>query len=231
MNKYSKIINIILIFIMSVYLFAATNDLQKSFLNAEAILAGWESSYSVINTMRVSYCQRLIDYQPPANNPNEPYPVKFMYVERIEDQGSRYYMRYSTVSDGFNRPEKLFEYAFDGKVTQTYFGKERHGSIITGLQGIHSENCNHLKRYMIQNRVPVPDLKDEYPNGVPELAFVLRNGIKRGACTIRPNLESVAGQLCHVIELTSYVTYEDKQIKAKKLYWLAHNKGMCLMRY
>jgi len=224
---------LILITVISVFLSAAANDIQKSFLDVKAILAGWESSYAGIRTMRLSYCQRVLDYQPPANNPNERSPVKYEYVERVEDNGPCYHMRYSKVADGFNRPEKLIEHAFDGKVTQTYFGNERHGSIIAGLQGTYAENCNHLKRYMLLSRIPRPNLKDEYPDGVPELALTLRSGIKGEACSVsvRPNLESIAGELCHIIDFKSFSIVGKDKIEIKKVYWLAHDKGMCLMKY
>ena len=203
----------------------------KSYLDAEQILHGWEKSYAGIKTLRVSYYRQVIDYHPPANNPDESAPVKHMHMERIDELGPRFHIRYSSAAEGFNRPKKVIEYAFDGNISQEYLGADRHGSIMAGLRGKFGENYNRIRHYMFINRIPRPDLKEEYPDGVPEFSLTLRNGIKRGACTIRPNLESAAGELCHIIELTSSVIYEEKEIKAKNLYWLAHNKGMCLIKY
>ena len=207
-------------------------DSAKSFLDAEAILAGWESSYAGIRTMRVSYCTRLVDYQPPANNPDEPPPVKYQHIERVED-GKRYHIRYSIAEDGFDRPESLMEHAFDGKTTREYWGSTTHGSIVSGLTGRNVETENHLKSYMLLKTHPTPAfLKDEYPNGVPELALMLKLGITRGIVIVRPKLESVSGQSCHVIELTGHgKDHQGIPRQIKQLFWMAHNKGMCLMKY
>ncbi|HUU16988.1 MAG TPA: redoxin domain-containing protein [Sedimentisphaerales bacterium] len=210
------------------------SDSAKSFLDAKAILAGWESTYGSIRTMRVSYIHQLVDYQPPANNPDQPHPVKYNHVERVEDQGRRYHMRLSMTEDGFDRPESLMEHAFDGKTTREYWGGTTHGSIVLGLTGRGVEKQNHLKEYMRLFKEPTPAyLKDEYPNGVPALALTLKLGMTRGIVIVRPKLESVAGQLCHVVEVTLPGRRDHKGIpqQIKELFWMAHNKGMCLMKY
>ena len=212
-------------------------DSAKSLLDAEAILAGWERSYAGIRTMRVSYCTRLVDYQPPARNPNEPPPVKYMHVERVE-QGNRFHLRYSTAEDGFDRPESLMEHAFDGKITREYWGSTKHGSIVAGLIGRNTETMNDLKVYMLLRRRLVGSRNAsgtyliEDPNSKPDLSRTLSYAIPRSMISVLPKLEYVGSQLCHVIEVT--VPGKDHKgipRQIKQLFWIAHDKGMCLMKY
>jgi len=216
---------------------APTNnfDPPKSFLNSKEILADWESTYASIRTMSVSYCTTLVDYQPPAKKPDIDMTdlVKYQHVQRVED-GKRYHMRFSKAEDGFDRPESLTEYAFNGKTTQEYFGSSKHGSIFAGLEGSFAETVNDLKAYMLltTRHTTLADIRAEYPNGAPELSITFKKGMTRGIISVRPNLESVAGELCHVVE----VVLPGKDHKGiprqiKQLFWMAHDKGMCLMKY
>jgi peroxiredoxin len=211
------------------------SDVPKSFMDAETILTNWESSYAGIRTMRVSYCTTLVDYQPPAKKPDIDMTdlVKYQHVQRVED-GERYHIRLSTAEDGFNRPESLTEYAFNGKTTKEYFGSSKHSSIFTGLEGSYAETVNDLKDYMqLRTRqTTLADIRAEYPNGAPELSITFKKGVTRGIIAVRPNLESVAGELCHIVE----VTLPGKDHKGiprqiKQLFWMADDKGMCLMKH
>jgi hypothetical protein len=198
------------------------SDPAKSFLDVAAILKAWESTYGGIRTIRVSYSHRLVDYRPPANNPDEPAPVAYSHVERVE-HGERYHIRYSTAEDAFDMPQSLMEHAFDGKTTREYWGQTKSGRIVPGPTGRDVENKNHLKDYMLLDAQRIRSYLDEYPNGVPTLVLLFRELMS--SAVVRPNLESVAGQLCHAVEVSD-VRHENKY-----LLWLAHDKGMCLMRY
>ncbi len=198
----------------------------ESFLDADALLAGWESTYGSIKTMSVSYYYRLVDYKPPKNNPNEPSPIAYEYLERVED-GNRYHVRCSTAKDGFDRPENITEHAFDGKIAQEYWGVTKHGTIQTGLTGRGVESLNYLKNFMLLEPMMVQgSLAEEYPNGVPR--FILRFRTLKSTAVIRPRLESVAGQWCHVVELSNI---KGPPGETKHIFWMAHDKGMCLMKY
>ena len=219
------------VIVVSTRLTIATSDLHKSFLDAASILNGWESSYGSIRTMKVAYKSILEDYQPPADNPDVLSLVKYFYVERIES-GKRHHTRLSITEDGFERPESLMEYAFNGEVTQEYLGSTKHGSIVSGLLGKSVETDNYLKQYMLLDTSPAPeDMKDEYPNGVPEMVRTIKLGIAKGKVTVRPRLESVAGQLCHVIDFIRRGESDGVDVQIKSTFWLAHDKGMCLMKY
>jgi hypothetical protein len=57
----------------------------------------------------------------------------------------------------------------------------------------------------------------EYPNGIPRFSYELR--LAKG-WSVRPNLELVGGQWCHVVEIEGLETI-----------WVAHDKGMLPMKY
>jgi hypothetical protein len=232
MKMFIALWGLIVILAVSVCLPAGAGNSEKSFLNAEAILAAWESTYASITTMRVSYVHRLADYQPLPNKPAELGLVRYEHVERVE-HGKRYHMRFSMAADGFNMPENLMEHAFNGKNTQEYWGSTTHGSIVPGLTGRGVETTNHLKTYMLLDTRRTPaNLKEEYPSGIPTLARILKWGMNGGKVAVRPSLESVAGQLCHVVEVTEDGR-DSKRIprQIKHVLWMAHDRGMCLMKY
>jgi len=217
----------IVIGVMSIYAIGGTADQSESFMDFDALLAGSESTYGSIKTMRVSYSYRLVDYKPPINDPNMPAPVAYQHVERVED-GKRYHIRYSLAEDGFDRPESLMEHAFDGKITREYWGSRKNGTICTGLTGRDVEHMNRFKEFTLTEPQIAPDyLKEEYPNGVT--MFILLSILRKSSAVIRPYLETVAGQPCHVVELSNI---KGRQPGSKKdIFWLAHDKGMCLMKY
>lgn len=232
MRKNTVFGSFIVITFFSVYMFAATSDSHRAFLDAEAILAGWESTYTSIRTMRVSYSYVMVDFQPPKtsidNQEEQPLiPVKYDHVERIEE-GKRYHIRYSLAEDGLKNHEQIVESAFNGKATQRYHSSTRSGSIRLGQMGRYEEWKNDLKTIMFLDTSKTPDvLKDEYPNGIPQLVKWFKLGKLRGKVTVRPNLESVAGQSCHVVEIADHNSAE----QIKQVFWMAHDKGMCLMKY
>jgi len=226
----------IVIAAMSMGLVAATSDSQRAFLDDEAILAGWESTYGSIRTMRFSYVNRLVDFQPsqtPEDNPDEPppNPVKYKHVERIEE-GKHYHLRYSLAEVGFDNPEWLVEFAFNGKNTQSYMGSTKGGMIAPGQRGGSEETDNGLKKFMFLTNRNTPDvLKDEYPNGIPQIAFSFKIGKLKRKVIVRPNLEYVAGQPCHVVEIIYDYDVRGKTTEIKKVFWMAHDRGMCPMKF
>ena len=204
----------------------------KSFLDDAEILARWEKTYGRIRSMRVSYRTLLVEFRPPQTPGDdldeEPrVPLKHSQVERIE-QGKRYHVRYSLAEDGLNNSEWLVEFAFDGKITQSYMGSTERGVVSLEQRGGSEETMNMPKEFMFLKNHKAPDvLRDEYPDGVPELARSFRFGKLRGKVVVRPNLEPVVGQSCHVVEISD----PNSVRQGKQVYWMAHDKGMCLMKY
>ena len=217
---------------ISVCLFATANDSHRSFLDVEAILAAWESTYGSIRTMSVSYSNALEEYRPPASDLEKTPPVKYTHVKRVES-GKRYHIVYSYDEAGFDNPESLTECAFDGTVSRHFWAGMEGGMIVSGLTGKNLEEENRLKKYMLLDTYSSPaHLKDEYPNGVPRFVFMLKMGISKGSVKVYSNLESVAGQLCHVVEVVLPGS-DHKGIprQIRQLFWMSHDNGMCLMKY
>ncbi len=235
-NIYLRFGGVVVISVISVCPIVAKNDSRDSFLDAESIVDAWESTYISIKSMRVSYNTVLIDYQSPARDPNASPPSKGRHVERVEE-GKRFHIRFSNAEDGFEKPESLIEQAFDGKTTWAYWGQDTHGTIHTGLTGRGVETENDLKVYMFletwEGRV---GSKFEFLNGQLELAVKFRKRFINGGITVRPKLEYVSDQLCHVVELVTTALHrtDEGQIEegqSKEVFWMAHEKGMCVMKY
>jgi hypothetical protein len=64
------------------------------------------------------------------------------------------------------------------------------------------------------------------PNALPRFREIFRwASIKKFAVTVRPELETVAGKLCHVVEVTN-----PKGIIAHRI-WVTHECGMLPLKY
>ena len=108
--EFSIFGSFVVIAAMSTNLIVGTSDSQTAFLDDEAILTGWESTYGSIRTMKFSYVNRLVDFQSPQTPSNNldgiPFnPVKNKHVERIEE-GKRYHLRYSLAEDPLKQVKK-----------------------------------------------------------------------------------------------------------------------------
>jgi hypothetical protein len=197
------------------------SEAPKAFLDVDSILEGWESSYTGIKTMNVSYSEQVLDAKPPESDPHRlDRLVRWQHVERTE-QGKRYHIRYSMAEDGFDKPETIMEHAFDGKRTQDYWPDKGYGTIAPGMTGRDVENKNLLRYYMLLDpRGRTRKYAEQYPDGIPKFS----RRLKSPYATVRPELESIAGQLCHVVE-TSY------EGKVSYRIWVAHDKGFLPMKY
>ncbi len=130
------------------------------------------------------------------------------------------------------------EHAFDGKITREYSARDKHGSIVAGLIGRDTETKNDLKVYMLLRRRLVGGRNEsgtyliEDPNSKPDLSRTLSYAIPRSMISVLPKLEYVGSQLCHVIEV-KVPGKDHKGIprQIKQVFWMAHDKGMCLMKY
>ncbi|MGD2094541.1 MAG: hypothetical protein PVH77_05995 [Phycisphaerales bacterium] len=205
----------------------------EAFLDVATMLKIWEDNYAHFNSMQVSYTERVLEAVPAAADPNiYDNLVKVTHVERIE-QGSRFHVRYSTAEDGFAQPYTTIEGAFDGEITREYFASQKSGMIIRGMIGRNTEMMNILKIYMLlykrrlQKENPSGPFKIywiENPNSQAELSRILSSKILVSTVSVLPKLESIAGQLCHVLE----ITHIDNTIYK---IWLAHEKGMLPLKY
>lgn len=206
---------------------------QKAFLDVNTILETWQQNYGNIKSMQVSYTERVLEKKSPASDPNflDTHLVMLMRLERVEE-GNRYHARYSLAQDGFAKPENILEYAFDGSKTRSYIGMRRAGTIQSGQTANGIEVKNILKEYMLLDIDMTPKenasgiyWEQQDPNELPRFREIFRwASIKKFTVTVRPELETVAGKLCHVIEITKGDILLDKL-------WVAHECGMLPLKY
>jgi hypothetical protein len=215
---------------------AYASDQPAASLDVNTILQRWENNYRGITSMRVSYYEKVIEYRPPADEPNiVPNLLMHSHVERVE-KGRLYHVRHSMAEDGFAKPENITEHAFDGIHTQDYWGSDKYGTIQKGplkliKAGSAEAMMNSIKKYMLLESPPLTfgsgaDIRQEIdPNGIAEFKRILTRPHPNCITSVNPNLESVSGELCHVIEITH------KEFGILERIWIAHEKGMLVMKH
>jgi hypothetical protein len=212
----------IVIFVTAICEIGGTSEPPKSFLGVEAILEGWESNYGSIRSMEVSYTYQLLDFKPPATNPDFSGLVRYQHLERVEE-GKRYHTRYSTAKNGFIKSENLMENSFDGEITREYSAMDKAGMICSGLIGRDVETMNVLKQFMLLDTARSRKYAEEYPEGIPRFSLFLRSPKAK----VLPLLEPVAGQLCHLVEIIDKTERTNNVFKI----WVAHERGMLPLKY
>jgi hypothetical protein len=205
----------------------------KAFLDVNTILETWQRNYGNIKSMQVSYTERVLEKKPPASDPNFLNNlVMCIHIDRVEE-GNHYHARYSAEKDGFAKPENIREYIFNGSITKEYIGAEKSGTINSGLIGKSVEVMNILKEYMLlDTHIVLRENATGFywekadPNELPRFREIFRwASIKKFKVAVRPELEIVAGKLCHVIEIAN-----KEGIILNKL-WVAHECGMLPLKY
>jgi hypothetical protein len=221
-------------------------ETQKAFLDAQTIHDGWEANYGDIKSMKFKSSQKLIR----AEGPRIERLVRLYSIEKIED-GKRVYVRSTNNEAGFEEEEHVIVMSFDGSVGKRYQTSRKLGEIYRGLKGSLAEFSNHVKLYVLAERIRVdkyvidpPIGKDDprwksieaylkfketvmkdFPEGVPMFTYHFMEGRQFGQVRVLPDLESVAGEMCHVLEIIS------SQDEPGWRYWVAHEKGMLPMRF
>lgn len=218
----------VLVFFLTISVIAGESEPPTASLLPPAILQAWQQNYASISSMQVSYTHRVLETKPPAADPNRfDNLVMWMYVERTEE-GKLSHTRYSMAPDGFADPENIIEHAFDGSRTMEYSARENTGAIYPGLINRSTETMNHLREYMLMDLRPVPvELARQDPNSTPRFSRSLSASIEKSMAKVRPNLELVSGELCHVVE-SDYTT---QGFDTQKRFWVAHEKSMLPMKY
>jgi hypothetical protein len=203
---------------------------QKAFLDVNTILETWQSNYGNIKSIKVSYTERILEKEPSASDPNILNNLAIlMHVDRVEE-GNRYYIRYSAADDGFAKQDNITEEAFDNSTTREYEGRRKVGTIKSGPS--IRQGPTILKVYMLLDFDITPKmgpfgprLEKQDPNALPRFKEIFRRAsIKGYTVTVRPELEAVAGKLCHVIEIAKGDMLIDKL-------WVAHECGMLPLKY
>jgi len=199
---------------------AESQDSTSSYLNAEAILEAWKCNYGSIKNMRVSYSEKVVEATLRKDTIKDRL-VRNMHVERVEE-GHRYHIKCSTSKDGFgNGAVDFTEHAFDGNVTREYWPKNKTGSILRGFTGRDVESMNRSTTYMLSDIYP--DL--QLPNRQPRFVRLFENDSFNQV--VLPDLEKVAGEMCHVVVLTREGNSAARTYKI----WVAHDKGMLPLKF
>ena len=207
----------------------------KSFLDAQTIFDKWEANYGHIVSMKFRAFQKLIH----SENAKFNY-VRFSHFEKIID-GERFYVRETTSKDGFEDKESIMIKSFDGDTGKRYTAKLKTGEVGRGLLGASPESGYPVTEYLNLDVIEItPEIaaakwgesdneimmifQKKFPEGVPRFAYDFITGDKSGEVKVLPELEPVAGKMCHVLEISS-----SPDINVK--YWFAHELGMLTMKY
>ena len=223
---------LIAVFTLTICAIAGEAEPQKAFLDVNTILETWQHNYGNIKSMQVSYTDRVLEKEPSASDPNFlSNLVMLMHVDRVEE-GNRFNVRYSTADDGFAKQDNITEEAFDNNTAREYFGNDKTGQIESGMSARGAVRLNDLKEYMlldfdmgVKMGPSGPRIEKADPNALPRFREIFRYAsIKKFTVTVLPELETVAGKLCHVIEISKGDILLDK-------IWVAHECGMLPLKY
>ncbi len=200
----------------------------KSFLSVQDILSEWQSNYGSLKSMKVSYCEKVVSAEPSPADPNfVRTSLMWNYLEKIEQEG-RFRSRYSTAEEGFAKSDGIREMVFDGAYQKIYIPAEKEGRIYAGLSNRNIGTGNVLKRYLLSE----PYIERPF---VESEESIFSKAVKRGLTDpnftiyVRPTLEEVAGEMCHVLELD--FIRSDKEKCKTEIIWVAHEKGMFPLRH
>jgi hypothetical protein len=223
--------------IATIFVFVSTGVAQeaKSFFSVQDILSGWQSNYGALKSMKVSYSEEVISAEPPMNDPNMVNRmVKWVYVEKTEE-GRKFRAKSAvarvkplTAEKSFDDINSVEEMTFDGMHQGRYSPAGKKGQIFAGSLLRNASTINRFKVYLLSN----PYLEN---SGVESEESVFSHTIKEGlydpnyTISVRPYLEEVAGQMCHVLVLEHIK--KDKTKAKVAIIWVAHEKGMLPVKY
>jgi hypothetical protein len=213
----------------------------KAFLDSQTIQDRWKANYTGFKSMRIRVSTTLL----PAEGPGSSGIERCSYLDRIQD-GQCFLVRY-THTDGSAADidsNNLGVMSFDGvlwkqyepwsgkatifRTSPTYIvpdaGNPAHGLMLSGTV---------QPDYIITGKGLPPDdpmrrlverCSREYPDGVPGLVFNFMICQESGWLRVLPDLETVNGMPCHVVEMG------DGKIWVHQ-YWLSHEKGMLPVKW
>jgi hypothetical protein len=195
---------------------------SRAFLSIDEIMAAWDVGYGSIKTMKVEFSEAVTGI---ARDSNGNDTVLNSKVEMLQD-GKKFWINYVSTCQELPRLGSNIECAFNGSTTQFCDRQHSMGHIEKGIDARGYERRNSLQRYMWLSRYyHDPD----YPNGETHFGHWVR--VYRAESLqndyvkvfVRPTLEAVAGELCHVVEIA--------RGRNGMRFWVAHAKGMLPMKY
>ena len=208
---------------------------EEAFLDAQELVDGWQANYGHIDSFKVRWSRIHLEekgqYPPHTKN------MQFTHHERIQD-GRKFFSRGTRSLRGFNDTDDYVN-SFDGSIGKDYMRDLKgskpgwipgRGTINRGLSGGGSAIMNLLGEFLesvpdyaySQKEEPRWKVKStqQYPLGIPVFIKWYNIAVEMDGVLVRPYLESVAGEPCHVLEL--YLRH------GNRIFWLAHEKAMSL---
>lgn len=189
----------------------ASQPRETGILDASEILARWEAAYGQIISLRTEYTET--DYELDTGS------IAWQRVwKRIQDGRHEYAREEISIADG--KPADTFrEWSFDGKVLRSYKSFPNQASIQSG--SMYYKIWNQVTNLMFLER---HYRDDRFPDGIPSFSHEVRNALEYGTIHVRPGLESVLGEPCHVLEI-------EKKNGQGFVFWLAHNRDCLIMKH
>jgi hypothetical protein len=210
----------------------------KAFLDSQTMHDRRKANCTGFKSLRFKAATTLLH----AEGPGSSELVQFSYLERVQD-GQCFLVRYTNASGS---PEdvnagNLGVTSFDGRFHKEYEPWLGRGYIGTKLSGRVPEWYNPVLNLMgatLQTDYGVvrPDLppdhptrrvierfKQEYPSGLPGLSYGFMLFQANGHLRVLPDLETVNGMSCHVVEMGDPNETLIRQ-------WFAHDRGMLLVK-
>lgn len=209
---------------------ASAAEGSPALLTPEALIEGWESTYGSIQSMEISTTARLVRTTKPTTSENDPHWVEINHVEKVI-LGSHYYTRISNAAGGFADPKTVAAESFDGNNSMEYEPAKRRGVIYRGGSGKFPATVNDVAQCLLMELLPpvgnIP--KSRWGKSVfsDDFRDFSKNGQIRPDAKVRLGLETVHGELCHVLECGD----DNAEHLSITRVWLAHEKGMLPMKY
>ncbi|MBI9019425.1 MAG: hypothetical protein JEZ07_19425 [Phycisphaerae bacterium] len=214
-EKFIKLFTLSLILNFCGLSFASSD--KVAFLDPSAIEKAWAASYGSIDAMKISYSDRVITEK--SKDPGDD-RVLYAHLEKIE-RNDFHHSRESYSADGFDDAGSVKESSFNGKVAKQFRWSEKTVIIQSGLSGAVAESLNMFKSIMLMEGEYLKT--EEHPEGIPAFVYLLKGPNVK----VRPKLEYVNGELCHVIESPAF----NRKEGTDAIMWVAHDKDMLLMKY
>jgi archaellum component FlaF (FlaF/FlaG flagellin family) len=219
--------NRICLIITAIFVCAGIAESQetKSFLSVQEIFSGWQKNYGDLESMKVSYSSKIVSAEPSQKDPNFVKTLVPWDRKEILEEGGKFSQKTITPKRktqlGTEDINTILDISFDGTHQAVYFPDEKSAHIIPGLK---SKMVNSVKAFFLTDYL---ETKDKETN-TKKFSKIMNLGLYDPNFTIsvRPFLENISGQMCHVVELITKREQKDYVFTD----WLAHERGMLPMK-
>ena len=175
----------------------------QAYLSAEELLDLYESMYSRIHNLHVSYTNILEETK--GDSPKLQSYTKFDNTETIEE-GGKYYTRWTSEPKGLAETNSVPEMAFNGSATSRYYPESKAGSISSESDLVGTMLWDYMLLFKL------------LPYREPDKPFIRFHVSDKGS--VRKQLEYVSGEWCHVVD-----TFSRDKSQLYTTAWFAVDKG------